>query len=141
MLGLSAIFLALAMVNSEASDPKVQEIRAPEYPEAAVKAQMAGTVRLSLSVAGDGSVRSAEVEKSLNPLLDATALRAAREWRYEPTNDSQVRKAVAIFEFSLVVSAPSDGTCVVGPSQVTVRLPNLVKIQGWSQPPMPRVLH
>ena len=111
MLGLSAIFLALAMVNSEASDPKVQEIRAPEYPEAAVKAQMAGTVRLSLSVAGDGSVRSAEVEKSLNPFLDATALRAAREWRYEPTNDSQVRNAASPRKLESARSARSSASC------------------------------
>lgn len=45
-------------------------------------------VRLRLAVGTDGRVKTAEVVASSGfPLLDAAALAAVREWRYEPARE------------------------------------------------------
>ena len=107
------------------------ELRAPEYPDSAVKAKMDGTVRVAIWIQPDGIVGNASIDASVNPMLDASALKAAREWRYEPIGGDGQRKAILVFEFSVVETGPQESTCYVGPSQVTFKPPNVVKIRGW----------
>jgi TonB family protein len=63
----------------------------PEYPAAAQKAGVQGFVNLDITVGPDGSVTDAKV-MTPKPPLDAAAIAAVKQWRYEPT----VRDGVAI---------------------------------------------
>jgi TonB family protein len=56
----------------------------PVRPEMAVRANVRGVVVLEVTVDVDGTVKDARVLRSL-PLLDAAAIEAVRQWRYEPT--------------------------------------------------------
>lgn len=57
---------------------------APVYPEQARQANVRGIVILELTVGADGVVGQVRVLRSI-PLLDAAAVDAVRQWRYEPT--------------------------------------------------------
>ncbi|MGC1619872.1 MAG: energy transducer TonB [Candidatus Acidiferrum sp.] len=57
---------------------------APEYPRKAKKAHIEGTVRLHAVIAKDGSVQNLAV-LSGDPVLVDAALKAVRQWRYQPT--------------------------------------------------------
>lgn len=57
---------------------------APQYPKKARKAHVEGTVRLHAIIATDGSVKNLEVVSG-DPLLVDAALKAVRQWRYQPT--------------------------------------------------------
>ena len=56
----------------------------PVFPEPAAAAGVAGIVVAEITVNESGTVTDARVLKS-NPLLDEAALKAVREWRYDPT--------------------------------------------------------
>jgi TonB family protein len=55
-----------------------------KYPDAARQSRVMGVVILELTVQPDGTVSNARVLRSI-PSLDAAALEAVRQWRYEPT--------------------------------------------------------
>jgi protein TonB len=57
---------------------------APIYPPLARAAGVEGVVILEAVIAEDGSVRDVRVLRS-NPLLEAAALEAVRQWRFSPT--------------------------------------------------------
>jgi len=57
---------------------------APIYPPIAQAAHVEGLVILEAVIAEDGSVRDVRVLRS-NPLLDAAAVDAVRQWRFTPT--------------------------------------------------------
>jgi TonB family protein len=56
---------------------------APVLPPRAAEAGIRGVVILELTIDTDGSVKEARVLRSI-PLLDEEAVRAAKQWRYEP---------------------------------------------------------
>jgi TonB family protein len=56
----------------------------PEYPEAARRAHLEGMVILEAVISAGGTVDEIRVVHSANPLLDAAAERAVRQWRYKP---------------------------------------------------------
>ena len=56
----------------------------PVRPELAVNANVRGIVILEVTIDVDGTVKDARVLRSI-PMLDAAALEAVRQWRYEPT--------------------------------------------------------
>lgn len=70
-------------VGGEISAPKLAYRVEPEYPSIAVAAQMEGTVILEATVDETGEVRDAKVLRSRG-ILDAAALEAVQQWRYEP---------------------------------------------------------
>jgi TonB family protein len=55
----------------------------PEYPELARKMELAGVVKIEVTVAPNGTVKSARVVGG-HPVLAGAALDAARKWRFEP---------------------------------------------------------
>ena len=57
---------------------------APVYPPVALAGRVQGMVIIEAVIAPDGTVRDARVLRS-QPLLDAAALEAVRQWRYTPT--------------------------------------------------------
>ena len=67
------------------TDPRVVRQVAPAYPIEAMRAGVHGVVRLEAIVGADGSVEDVRVVQSLDRVhgLDAEAVRAAREWRFE----------------------------------------------------------
>jgi protein TonB len=56
----------------------------PVLPEMAVRANVRGIVIVEVTIDVDGTVKDARVLRSI-PMLDAAALEAVRQWRYEPT--------------------------------------------------------
>lgn len=55
----------------------------PGYPELARKMNIAGTVKIEVVVAPNGSVKDARVVGG-HPVLAGAALDAAKKWRFEP---------------------------------------------------------
>jgi TonB family protein len=58
----------------------------PTYPESARRAGVSGTVLVQALVGRDGTVRDTRVVSSI-PMLDAAAVRAVQQWRFEPATD------------------------------------------------------
>ena len=55
----------------------------PTYPELARKMNIAGTVKIEVVVAPNGTVKDARVVGG-HPVLASAALDAAKKWRFEP---------------------------------------------------------
>jgi protein TonB len=70
-------------VGGELSAPRLAYRVEPEYPLIAVNAQIEGMVILEATVDHTGVVRDARVLRSRG-VLDAAAVRAVEQWRYEP---------------------------------------------------------
>lgn len=64
--------------------PKRVQYAEPNYPEAARRAWVSGTVWIYAVISIDGVVRDAKVIQSAGPLLDESALVAVRRWLYRP---------------------------------------------------------
>jgi periplasmic protein TonB len=71
-------------VGGDVKPPQVISKAEPTYPEAARKARMEGVVILEAIITAQGNVEDVKVLKSVNPLLDASAVRAVSQWRYKP---------------------------------------------------------
>ncbi|HYR46677.1 MAG TPA: TonB family protein [Thermoanaerobaculia bacterium] len=71
-------------VGGEVKAPVLTNRVEPNYPEAARKARMEGVVILEAIITASGSVEEVKVLKSVNPLLDASGVRAVQQWRYKP---------------------------------------------------------
>ncbi len=71
-------------VGGEVKAPVLLQKIEPGYPEAARKARMEGVVILEAIITGSGNVEDVKVLKSVNPLLDASAVRAVQQWKYKP---------------------------------------------------------
>jgi len=70
--------------------PKLISERKPVYTREAMAARIQGVVALSVVVGRKGTVRDVRVLKGLEPGLDAEAVKAVKEWRFEPgTKDGQ----------------------------------------------------
>ncbi len=71
-------------VGGGVTAPKLIAQVDPEYSDAAREALTQGTVVVQAVVQPDGTMSVARILRSLNPELDQNALRAMREWRFEP---------------------------------------------------------
>src|SRR5437764_1173603 len=56
----------------------------PEYPAVAKNSKVSGDVQIEITIGEDGSVVQAHVVSG-PPLLQASALEAARSWKFKPT--------------------------------------------------------
>lgn len=70
-------------IGGEISAPRLAYRVEPEYPPIAVSAMIEGMVILEATVDGKGIVRDTRVLRS-HGVLDAAAMRAVEQWRYEP---------------------------------------------------------
>jgi protein TonB len=75
--------VAPVRVGGEVSAPRLAYRVEPEYPLLAVNAMIEGMVILEATVDHTGAVRDARVLRS-HGVLDAAAVRAVEQWRYEP---------------------------------------------------------
>ena len=91
VLALVAFFAALAprgmkAQNAQSSDEIVRRAKSrvdPFYPELARKMHIAGTVKIEVTVAPNGTVKEARIVGG-HPVLATAALDAAKKWRFEP---------------------------------------------------------
>ena len=91
-LGVSLIFPPLA-----AAERKVKQKVNPAYPELARKMAVSGSVKVQLTVAPNGSVKSWKVIGG-HPLLVDAAVDAVKRWKYEAAADESVE--LVEFKFS-----------------------------------------
>jgi TonB family protein len=67
----------------------IREVK-PAYPKAAMDRKVQGVVEVKAVVLADGTVGDVTVKKSLDPDLDAEAIRAAKQWKFKPgTKDGE----------------------------------------------------
>jgi TonB family protein len=77
-------FKNIPQVGPGTTPPHAISAPDPDYPEAARRAKIQGTVIVRCVVGSDGRVHDARVETSLSKDLDASALNAVRQWQFEP---------------------------------------------------------
>jgi len=85
---LSAVTLGPTRVGAQTAQSEEMVRRAkskvqPVYPELARKMNIAGTVKIEVVVAPNGTVKDARVVGG-HPVLANAALDAAKKWRFEP---------------------------------------------------------
>lgn len=93
-------------VGNGVSAPRVTKQVDPRYTDEARAAKIAGEVQLRAVVEADGSVDRVSVTKSLDKKygLDDEAIKAARQWRFEPARKDDKPVAVMVYivmEFKL----------------------------------------
>ena len=71
-------------IGGEIDKPTLLYKVEPEYPEAARRARIHGTVTVRAVIGRDGAVEDAEIIQSSHRLLEDAALEAVRQWRYTP---------------------------------------------------------
>ena len=69
----------------------------PRYPELAKQYQLAGKVRLEVTVSADGTVKKTRLIGG-NALLAGAALDAIKQWRFEPGSKETVEMVDFVFE-------------------------------------------
>lgn len=78
--------------------PKRIKGSSPDYPEAAARDGVQGTVLLECVISETGAVEACVVSHSVHPAVDRAAVSAIRRWRYEPARlMEQPRRIVAQF--------------------------------------------
>lgn len=68
----------------EAQKPRIVKKVKPVYPEAALQEKLQGTVVIEIYTNEKGQVRAARILESASPILNDAALKAVRQWEYEP---------------------------------------------------------
>jgi protein TonB len=69
----------------------------PEYPEQALQQGQEGLVKIRVTVAADGTVRSARLHaSSSHTTLDTAALQVVRQWRFMVTAKKGVKETVDV---------------------------------------------
>jgi len=81
-LGMVA-FQALPAFGQEELNRKVKSKVAPTYPEIARRMSIAGTVKLAVVVAPNGSIKDAKIVGG-HPVLVNAAMDAIKKWKFEP---------------------------------------------------------
>lgn len=96
MLVLLALLGLIAPAS--AADRKVKSKVAPQYPELAKKMAVSGAVKLEVTVAPNGTVKSVKVIGG-HPLLVDAATDAVKRWKYESGPDETTEGPI-VFNFS-----------------------------------------
>ena len=68
----------------------------PEYPQAALAAQLEGDVLLEAVVTPEGRVTNVSIARSVHPLLDEAARKAVRQYEYAPATRNGVPEAATV---------------------------------------------
>ena len=81
--------------------PKLVKKVNPQYPEEAVKAGVQGKVVIEAVTDHQGRVTEAKIIDGVDPILNDAALKAIKQWQYEPYIIAGVKKAV---KFTVVLN-------------------------------------
>jgi TonB family protein len=87
-LALSSAVLVLQPGSAFAQEVLLRKVKTripPDYPELAKRMSLAGTVKLEVVVASNGSLKNAKVLGG-HPVLATAALDAIKRWKFEPAN-------------------------------------------------------
>lgn len=98
-VALTFLFATFGTPTASAQDALERKVKSkvtPIYPEIARKMNLAGVVKLEVTVAANGSVKDTKVIGG-NPILVNAAADAVKKWRFEPGNDESV--GVVEFKF------------------------------------------
>ena len=101
ILAFPMLVLAACMclqTPASASDRKVKSKVSPSYPELAKKMAVSGAVKVEVTVAPNGSVKSVKVIGG-HPLLVDAATDAVKRWKYEAGPDETTEGPI-VFNFS-----------------------------------------
>jgi len=91
------ISIGALTVRAQNASRKIVKKLQPVYPAVLLQRKIGGTVRLTVTVRPDGSVRDVEVEGG-NPILAASAVRAVKLWRYSPEDRETTTQVVIHFD-------------------------------------------
>jgi TonB family protein len=83
---LGPIHVGAQQAQSEEIVRRAKSRVQPAYPELAKKMNIAGTVKIEVVVAPNGTVKDARVVGG-HPVLAGAALEAAKKWRFEPASN------------------------------------------------------
>jgi TonB family protein len=86
---LTVLFASLTSGGQEGLARKVKSKIPPTYPDIARKMNLAGIVKLEVTVAPNGTVKDTKVIGG-NPILVNAAVDAVKRWRFEPANEESV---------------------------------------------------
>lgn len=77
-------FTIATPMRSRATPPEAISRVPAKYTDEARRAQVQGTVLLSLAIDRNGRARDVQVERGLDPGLDQEAVKAVEQWRFKP---------------------------------------------------------
>ncbi len=98
IVALLAVMVAAQTASAqEDAERKVKTKVAPTYPELARKMNVSGTVKVQITIAANGSVKTAKALGG-HPLLIEPAVDAVKKWKYEPAKDEST--TIVQFNFS-----------------------------------------
>lgn len=81
---------SIADTRGVRSPARAAKAERPHYPHVARKNGWEGTVFLRVTINADGTVRSIKTQKSSgHSILDESALRTVKQWRFEPAKDGE----------------------------------------------------
>jgi len=86
-----------APVAAEDDGRKVKSRVAPTYPELAKRMNVTGAVKLQVTIAPNGVVKTAKVIGG-HPLLVDPAIDAVKKWKYEPASEESTQVVEFRFE-------------------------------------------
>jgi protein TonB len=94
--------------TGNAQPPRLLNRVNPVYPREVQRERIQGVVRLQVVIEADGSVGDAKVVRSLDPRLDAAAMEAVKQWRYEAAtvDGTPVRTIATIMVSFTLAGAP-----------------------------------
>jgi TonB family protein len=109
-LGVVACIATAGAPTPTATPPRAITAPAPAYDESERRAGHAGEVQILFRIAADGTVGEVRVARSSGwPILDASALDAARTWRFEPARDASGKPVAAQVQLPITfASAPAE---------------------------------
>ncbi len=83
-------------IGGDVTPPEVVHKEQPKYTKRAKKAKLKGTVLLTAVVDSKGILEDIQVVKSLDPDLDAEAVKTALKWRFKPAQKNGKPVAVSV---------------------------------------------
>ena len=87
---------AASPARAQEEGRKIKTKVAPIYPELARKMAVTGTVKVQVTIAANGTVKSAKVVGG-HPLLVDPAMDAVRKWKFEPGADDSTQVVECVF--------------------------------------------
>ncbi|MEM9810454.1 MAG: energy transducer TonB [Pseudomonadota bacterium] len=91
---LAALF---ALTGEAVAEPKLVSAAAPEYPRAAERREIEGSVTVSFEVQADGRTSNvAIIEATPAGIFDTAAVKAVEQWRFEKSDSvTSMKKRIA----------------------------------------------
>lgn len=94
LITLFTSFLVSTASAQDALEHRIKNKVQPTYPEIARKMNLAGVVKIEVTVAPNGTVKDTKVIGG-NPILVNAAMDAVKKWRFETASD----ETVGVLEF------------------------------------------